>query len=394
MVVFWLVEKLATKSWFQLAEWSPTKKLSFFGFIALFAWTGLSLIYTENVAFGLSNLEGKMSLFIFPLVLYSLQLKRAEVWRIAIAFMISISLATIYLLFNSYLHYLEQGSWLTYHDFTAPFDGHAVFYSYYLFVCILLGVYRLTSMSQSKWGSAFSIIVIFISLAALVFSASKNVTVVSIVFGLSLLFKRYFKRGGNWKEVLALSLSAVVIISLAFQLNAVKQRMSELFSGSGMENYHRIKGGEVIGEFDNHTFNGSSLRLTFWYLGITELTESNRWLIGLSPGDRRDQMNKRYLEVGMRPYKNYNIHNQFIQNLVELGLIGLLIYLLIHFALLSEAYRKSNQLLLFFILAAIVFQMTESILERNKSIVFFMFFICLFQQFSIREENEDRHIRD
>jgi O-antigen ligase len=182
-----------------------------------------------------------------------------------------------------------------------------------------------------------------------------------------------------------------IIIIAALQMETVKNRMAELSSGSGMENFEIISSGGAIDVFDNKKYNGTSLRLSLWYLGIDELIERDRLLIGLSPADRRAIMNQRYYEVGMGPYKNYNLHNQFIQTLVELGIIGLALYLLVYIALFGLSWHRSNHLLLVFLMATLIFQLTESILERNKVIVFIMFFYCLLATLKYHTENEGRN---
>lgn len=394
MFAFWLLYGISHKFNGFSENWTKWDRLSFFSMIGFFLLHAISLTYTQNLDFGIKGLEGKLSLLAFPLVLFSFHLKKEEVWRILKVFIISIFLATLYLFFNSARHYFSEGSWLIYHDFSEPLDAHPIFYSYYLFLSILVSTFILINQNNSSISKTFYFLVILLSLTALVFSASKNVTIVSIFFALLLLFKRYVKRGIKWKELTIMLSTMVVLVILASNLSLVQSRMAELSSGSGMENLQRIRAGERISETDNHSFNGTSLRLTFWYLGLDKLKSEERYLIGLSPGDRRDQMNERYLEAGLRPYQNYNLHNQFVQVLVELGVAGLLVYLLIYIGLIGSAINKSNSLLLIFIAATIIFQLTESILERNKSIVFFLFFFCLLHQLSHLENHEDRDTRN
>lgn len=393
MVLFWILDLISGGTSFSINAVSKWVKASFFSFLLLFALYGASLLYTENLSFGLRGLEGKLSLLVFPIVFYTIEIDRKLLLNLLKAYSYSIFLTTIVLLINSALNYFNQGSWLTYHDFTAPLSAHAVFYSYYLFVCILISIHFLSREKPSKLLQWYFANLIILSLIALVFLASKNVTIVSVVFALLLLMRRYFKRGVRLKELVVLVVLLVTVVFLGSQLNSVQSRMSELFSSQGMQNYDRIVRGEKIGNEESDNFNGTSLRLTFWHLGLKEINDRDRLLIGLSPGDRRDQMNESFTAAGIWPYIDYNLHNQFIQILVELGIIGLLVYVFLNFSLLMSAIRKANYLLLIFLLATIIFQLTESILERNKTIVFFIFFLCLLQHFKSKPEHEDRYSR-
>lgn len=391
LVIFWVmgiflgmvkVTSLKTEKW---------KSWSLYAFLIFFLWNLVSLFYSDDLSNGFKAVEGKLSLAVFPLVLYTIQLSQKRIWWILRLFYASIALASFYLLLNSAMHYFSNGSWLTYHDFTAPFDAHAVFFSYFLFLSIMIGVYELNNHKITKVHRILLVTVLGVSFIGLLFCASKNVSIVTVFFSLVILIRRFFKKGFRMKEVLTLVIGLAVIIVAALQMETVKSRMAELSSGSGMENFEIISSGGAIDVFDNKKYNGTSLRLSLWYLGIDELIERDRLLIGLSPADRRAIMNQKYYEVGMGPYQNYNLHNQLIQTLVELGIIGLVLYLFVYIALLGLALHRSNQLLLVFLMATLIFQLTESILERNKVIVFIMFFYCLLSTLKQPADNEGRH---
>lgn len=391
LVLFWLLSmsfgkvKLAPLS---MVKW---KRWLLYSFLLFFAWHIASLLYSDDLSNGLKAVEGKLSLLVFPLVLFSIDLSQKRLWYILRVFYTSIALASLFLLLNSATHYFSNGSWLTYHDFTSAFNAHAVFFSYFLFLSILIVVYELNTAEISSAHRILLVIILGVSIVGLLFCASKNVSIVTVFFSIVILLRRFFRKGFRWKEILLLFIGLAVVVVSALQMDAVKSRMAELSSGSGMENFEIIRSGDSIGITDNQKYNGTTLRLTLWYLGINELIERDRLLIGLSPADRRTIMNQRYNEVGMGPYRDYNLHNQFIQTLVELGLIGLLLYLLVYISLFVVSINQKNYLLVVFLMATFIFQLTESILERNKVIVFVMFFYCLLAALKNNTDHESRH---
>ncbi|MAY83210.1 MAG: hypothetical protein CMP59_03675 [Flavobacteriales bacterium] len=391
MVLFWLGSIFVGENRWRFNQMNKWEKWSLSSFILFFLWHLLSLSYSEDLSSGIKAIESKLSLLVFPLVLFNANSLVKRLWLILRVFYVSIAVSIIYLLINSALHYFTEGSWLTYHDFTAPFNAHAVFFSYFLFLSILIVVYELNNSELSRTHKLLLIILLVISFVGLLFCASKNVSIVTIFFSLMILARRFFQKGLRLKEVLIFLIASVIILISALQMDAVKNRMAELSSGSGMENFEIIRSGGEIGVNDNLKYNGTSLRITLWYLGMDELIERDRLLIGLSPADRRGIMNQRYNEVGMGPYRDYNLHNQFIQTVVELGIVGLLLYLIIYLSLFGLAIKQGNYLLLVFLTATVIFQLTESILERNKVIVFVMFFLCLLPALKNTIENEDRH---
>mgnify|MGYP000147367369 CR=1 FL=1 len=126
---------------------------------------------------------------------------------------------------------------------------------------------------------------------------------------------------------------------------------------------------------------------------IDKMIKENTLWLGYSPGDRRSVVNEEFYKNGLNPwYENYNIHNQFVQVLAELGIIGLILYITIHLSLFLSALKEKNFLLVALLVGFTIFQMTESIIERNKGIVFFVFFLILLQQFNTHL-NENRNTR-
>lgn len=373
---------------------SKPQKLIFASFIGFFVWNLISLLYAENVSYGWKNIESKLSFLIFPLILFSTRLDRKTILNSLRIYFYSILLCTIVLLSRSILNYLNQGELLTYHDFVGLLDFHAVFYSYYTFLAILFGLYLLEKQVFKKTEKSLFILFILIFFIGLVFAASKNVLVVSaLTFGL--YWTRVILKGKLSKKImLAGSVIALFAVLLILRIPSVENRISELKSLQGIEAIEMVKSGELLQHEDRVKLNGTSVRLLFWYIGLEQLSEHQRWLIGLNPADRRDVINERFYEVGLNPwFENYNLHNQFIQILVELGIIGLLIYLLIHLFLFREAIKSKNWLLVTFLSAFVIFQITESVLERNKGIVFVIFFLLFLQQLN-QLKHESWHIGD
>lgn len=394
LLLFWIVYRLLSKQGFHLFFKHKEERPIFYGFILLFLWGIVALLYTSDVSNGLKNVESKLSLLILPVILFDWQLKWSKILFLIKSYVYSMGLCTAFLLLKSLGHYISEGTLLTYHDFTAALDFHAVFYSYYTFLAILLIVGLFTKKHLNTLEKRMMSLVLFLSFVGLFISASKNVLVVTTLFLSIGVGVRFVRRKINIKEVLIVVLIILTGIVMISQLPAVKNRVAELAQLNGMENLEKIKRGEKLEEADIRKFNGTSLRITFWYLSIHKLIDDGRVLIGLSPGDRRKVMNDLYFENGINPwYENYNIHNQFIQILVELGVIGLLLYLMIHLGIIRLALKQGNYILLVFIIGLIIFQMTESIIERNKGIVFFTFSLLLLQRFNLYR-NEDRNIRD
>lgn len=346
--------------------------------IGLFALYLISLVYTNNLSYGIKILEYKLSLFVLPIVFLNIDISKKTVLSVLKVYSISIVICSLFLLFNSIVSYYQNSNLLVYEAFSAAISLHAIFLSYYTFLAILIIEYlRVKNLLKSNQ-KLLAYIGIPILIIALVFLASKNVMVILLLFALIYFTYKFINRRFKIKELLLSIFIIVIITALSFQLTAVKNRVVELSSTSGVENVQKIKSGEKLEHVDRAKFNGTSLRLTLWYLGIDILMDQNQLFLGLSPGDYRDEINEVYDQVGLNPwFKNYNMHNQFIQILVELGIVGLISYLLIYIFAFKIGLRTKNYLFLIFLISILFFQMSESIIERNKGIVFVIFFILL-----------------
>ena len=218
-----------------------------------------------------------------------------------------------------------------------------------------------------------------------------GVILISLFLGYILSIK---KRRIRVKEILILLFTILIGVAVLLQIKTIKNRVNEITELRGLEGFQKVRDGIFIEEEDINQFNGTSLRLTLWYLGVKTLREEGKLIQGLSAGDRKDVMNQKYFETGLNPwYYDYNLHNQFVQTFVELGLVGLTIYLVLIVLLFIKAIKDRNWLLTVFLSAFVIFQMTESVLERNKGIVFFIFIIMLLLKLN-PHCNENRNIRN
>jgi len=394
LIILWVFQKIATRSWPKVKVESKQELVIFFSFIGFFAWQIISLLYTDDLTNGLKNLEGKLSLLVFPLVLFDLKLDIKQLLFWLKSYVYSMALCTVFLLFQSIAHYFSEGSLLTYHDFTNSLDFHAVFYSYYIFLSVLISIFLFQRNELTKLEKKVFIVGLVLSFVGLIISASKNVLVVTSLFlVLGFIFRAFKQRIGLKEVLIVLLIGASAVFGIA-KVPAVKNRIAELTQLNGMENLEKIKKGQLIVAEDIPKFNGTSMRITFWYVVVKKMMQEEVMLLGYSPGDRRAVVNKEFYKNGLNPwYENYNIHNQFIQVLAELGIVGLALYLLMHLSLFIAAIKNKNYLLVTFLLGFMIFQMTESIIERNKGIVFFLFFLVLLVQIKPLL-NENRNTRN
>lgn len=123
--------------------------------------------------------------------------------------------------------------------------------------------------------------------------------------------------------------------------------------------------------------SGNQTRLLMWTVSTQEFLEHP---MGSGTANFDDKLGKRLRDHGLDDYAElkYNPHNQFLQVAVEIGLIGLLIFLSIFvcYFYMAKKYRFG---LLFWLTLNLAFNsLFESMFQRQSGIVFYVLLFCIF----------------
>ena len=81
-------------------------------------------------------------------------------------------------------------------------------------------------------------------------------------------------------------------------------------------------------------------------------------------------------------YGEFNFHNQYIQSLAELGIVGLLLLVIMLFVNLNKGVFNKDFLHIAFAITMIMLFLSESFFCRQRGIVFFVLLFCLFNSAS------------
>ena len=109
--------------------------------------------------------------------------------------------------------------------------------------------------------------------------------------------------------------------------------------------------------------------------------------MGVGTGDFQDLMNEKYKKTGVYTgnvalkdtgYLGYGPHNEYVEIVLSLGIIGLFLLLYTLFYYAKMALLANNYLALQLLVLFVLFFITESALSTQKGIVPFVFFSVLF----------------
>lgn len=243
--------------------------------------------------------------------------------------------------------------WYFTYDFLAePFKIQPIYLAFFY----VFGIFILNHFDYSKKNKWFYYLAFFI-LATSVFSLSARNAIACLL----ILFPVYLfiKKKLSVKKALIVFGVLIGCFFIAIQNPIVKNRV---FKAHKKGNF----------------YSGSSLRLGVWESAYEVSKENFIWGSGKSVAESHllEEYKKRDLLIPIK--YNYNCHNQYLQFLVQYGVIGLVFFFFIIAIYSKKLIQCKNYLGLFWLLLFSITAITESVLMRQWGILSFTFFTSLF----------------
>lgn len=365
-------------------------------FAALLIIHVVGMLYTENITYGLTQLEKKIFLFTIPLLIAgSVRFQRNEVVFIFCVFIITCVIASLVCLINSFyqvklfmdrsialsdFNYLgttpyaqinshASVNWmlLSYRSLASGIAMHPTYLSLYFVFCIIILFdffhSRLLQTSNRRWLAIgliiyFSVFVVFLSSRI-------------IIIGLIALFFFTFLRSSNliqntWKKVGYAFLVTAGIILLIYINPITRYRCYQELTVASLA----IK--------PNHIYkNSTEIRASLWWLGLKSIQNVN-WIWGSGTGDAQDTMRRMSNTYNVKNILNAaNPHNQFLCTVLQHGIMGMFVLMALLAIPMKIAWAGREYFVFAFCSLFILTCLTEPVLELQKGIDFFAIFYPL-----------------
>jgi O-antigen ligase len=343
-------------------------------FISLYILYLFSVLFTESKGVGLPILETKLSLLIFPLILFSSKVDSDTFNKILLTFVLSCLIASIV----SFLHALK------YVDFNGPLLSainpnalnrdnlssllkiHPTYFSIYLFFSIII-IHYFLSKYWKELTVFYKILLWFLIIYFFLFNiflSSRMPIIAFVVIAVMLTIRAIFilKRT---LLTLALVASLSVFGLYFFNISVSSQRFNEIIETP----FQPPRG-----------IHHNSTNLRIGQLVCTYDLLKDNWLLGVGPGNMQNKLNVCYTNNDFSDklaVDSQNPHNQFLQTWLELGIFGLLLLLTTLFIPAIMAWHEGKYLYLYFIIFFSLCCLTESVLATQKGIIFYAFFNSL-----------------
>lgn len=384
------------------ARISQNRLSSFFiVFISFYLIYLIGMLYTSNLKCGLSNLENKLWFLLAPMLLFSMdpQLFSKKIrQRLVLIFVFSTLAMALFNITYSFIEYLQYRN---------PF---LFFYEQATHIPISLYEFKTGAPSwrnmHPTYLSMYVTFALVASLYYLYFSATpiRRWKRIVLIFGIGILFVYNYLLQSKAGIII---LFFVILIAALYLINRIKIQILKSISfvlllggfvflvmHYGSESMNRMA--EAMKDLSNERteeqlrspIGSTSQRLVAWKIAFQQSVK--HLPLGTGTGDAIDVMVEAYKEQG---YKNLyddrlNPHNQYLQTLLTVGIVGFGILILYFGYPFYHAFKRKKPLLLAFILIVTLNLMTESMFETGSGANFIAFFMCLLTYDSFVAEEE------
>ena len=369
-------------------------KILFILFISFYIWQIIGMVYSDNPEAGWRNIVLRISLFLFPLVLISPgELIRQKVNTLLRLFTLSTFFFLIfclgYALYRSFI--FKNGvwsynphppveNWLNYfYGSEFAIFHHPSYLSMYALFSVFIAAESFFDKSVKQMNRMCWLLVSIYLLISIYLLSSRAEILATIIAIPVYFFYKY--RITSVKKIVSLFV-LIVLICLFILVPIFKSnpRLSYYFNEESKE------------EWSSKLLKES--RLVIWKSSFT--IARHHIVFGVGTGDIQDELNKEYKMTGDKDLSienNLNSHNQFLEVLLENGLIGLLLFLYLFGMMIYIAVREGNLIYLMFIFIVFVSFLFETMLNRLAGVSFFALFSFLLPHTSMIRQTLDKSTR-
>lgn len=332
----------------------------------------LSILYSDNKPEGINISARQSAIFFMPVLLslnqldlnkYKMQLLKifAFTCTAVIIYLYADTVKTI-LFFHLPVAAVFTTAFIN-HNFSLPLNMHATYLAMYCAFAAFIVLYAAnqTANIQKKILYACCALVLFAGIFQLtsraVFAAVLLIVLIAIpVFLIS-----------TAKRITAIAITLVIATSTFFIITKV--------AAFKMRYVNELKNDLAQTEMNNEILEPRTKR---WQLAFSLIQKSP--VIGYGNGMEVELMKNKYFEnkLYISYLKEFNVHSQYLSFLIKAGLVGLILYLFVLYAGLSKAFAKKDFLFFVFMMLVTVLSFSENMLDVNKGIFFYSFFMSFF----------------
>lgn len=339
----------------------------------------VSALFSENKQEALVMLALRVPLLVFPLCIGLLYIREELKDRVLLAYcFFSTIAATVCMAYAIYQSHKFQDTAFLYDDSLTEAIGRQ---SVYIALTINLALFTYVYLLFKKSFAIQYKGLVFLSIAFLLvfhYMLASRIAIIALYSGFLVFAVWYAVRAKKFLGgvLLVAGLLAGAFLMMKFFPKTIN-RFKELNYTGYTYNSHAVESHYNMPVTPDQ-WNGANIRLAVWKCGW-ELAKQH-WITGVPLGDRQDRLMEVYKarQFDLAIQTKRNMHNEYLDVLVNFGVIGFLVFLFGYLVFpLMACYRAMDGLGLFIIGAFAVAMITENWLDRSVGCIMMGFFLSL-----------------
>jgi O-antigen ligase len=378
--------------------------------IVLFLWMALSYFWSIDKEITLKAIPKEITLLLIPLAFgINKKFTVVETEKIKKYFSYSMVVLASFFLLRAILRYtINQDSRAFFYHGEDYIDFGLVpklLNAIHVSVFAAFALFYFVSNEVKTKRHLFSACLLFVFILLL---SSKNIILVVLLLGLLYFF--YFSKSSQKLRLRNLIVFGL-LLGLIVSFGKIKNRFNEEFrsnteksiSTNVLDNvpqgvhYVSLKEAWTNETFTpNDYFPGTAFRVYQFRIFTELMAENNAYLLGFGLNASTKKISEKAKNYNLflgddknEGYHDKNFHNQYIQNFAELGIIGFALLVMILLFNMKNAIKNKDFLHFAFAVLMISLFLTESFLWRQRGVVFFTLFYCLFNSNILKSSHKN-----
>ncbi len=326
----------------------------------------IGMLWTENKPSGYFDLEVKLSLLLFPIILST---GKSDIKKILWSLVWGCLTASLICLIVASAHYLKTGE--NHFEYTLlSIWLHPAYLAMYIVFSIAIILFSFNTQFSTLKKTGFLFLILLLSGFTILLS-SKIGTISLILLLLSFVIHHIIIHKAWVSGLLFFTGILVLIFSIFHFLPYTKNRI--------INSVYWI---QHINEIDIEHTESDAARILVWQSDISLIKEN--YLYGVGTGDIKDELIKKYIASDYKEIleRKLNAHNQFFQTTIGLGVVGGLVLVSLFISGIYNAIKGKKKIFLAFLIILLLNFLVESMLEVQAGVMFYAFFnsLLLFSQ--------------
>jgi hypothetical protein len=335
-------------------------------YLAFFLIQSISLFYTSDKELGFETVKHNSVFLILPVAFINLkdQISNKNVKLAILGLYLAVISTLVMSIFNLIIKTINGGIPLS-EFFRESFVENGIYnihvpYLSMLIVFLLICITKIDFIKNKKINRQFKIGSLFVFIVSIFFLSGVMSIIILSIFSISLFFKSSYSK--TIKTVTSIVLLIVFVIGLGYIKNAKR--------------IDHVKGSEhILYRIQKFLNSTDSIRKENWS-GVTKVITLNTFFgVGADGGLQFLQKER---QINSEPYINrHNAHNDILEIILRYGVFGLGIYLILIYKLSNNSIQNKNYIFKWLLVVFIISGVTESYLQRQIGLTFFVFFSLL-----------------